>query len=57
MLAAGAGVAGAAAMGDDRAPQIKTLGENLRDYKLRRLSAKTLDLVLMLEAAFQARVR
>ncbi len=44
------GVAGVAAMGDDRAPMVQTLGENLRDYKLRRLSAKTLDLAKLLEA-------
>jgi HEAT repeat protein len=49
------GVAGAAAMGDDRAPQVKALGENLREYKLRRLSAKTLDLAKLLEAATQRR--
>ncbi len=49
------GVAGVAAMGDDRAPQVKTLGENLREYKLRRLSAKTLDLTLLLEAAAERR--
>ncbi len=44
------GVAGVAAMGDDRAPMVQTLGENLRQYKLRRLSAKTLDLARLLEA-------
>ena len=49
------GVAGVAAMGDDRAPQVKTLGENLREYKLRRLSAKTLDLAILLEAAAERR--
>ncbi len=49
------GVAGVAAMGDDRAPQVRTLGENLREYKLRRLSAKTLDLVQILEAAAERR--
>jgi HEAT repeat protein len=44
------GVAGVAAMGDDRAPMVQTLGENLREYKLRRLSAKTLDLAKLLAA-------
>jgi HEAT repeat protein len=49
------GVAGVAAMGDDRAPAVQALGENLRDYKLRRLSAKTLDLAKLLEATASTR--
>ena len=44
------GVAGVAAMGDDRVPMVQALGENLREYKLRRLSAKTLDLARLLQA-------
>jgi HEAT repeat protein len=49
------GVAGVAAIGEDRAPQVRTLGESLREYKLIRLSAKTLDLANMLEAAVAKR--
>lgn len=37
-------VAGVAAMAADRPPQIRGLGENLREHKLRRLSAKTIAL-------------
>jgi hypothetical protein len=49
------GIAGVAAIGDDRAPLVQTLGENLREYRLRRLSAKTLDLVKLLEAGARQR--
>src|SRR5262249_24021266 len=49
------GIAGVASIGDDRAPLVQTLGENLREYRLRRLSAKTLDLVKLLEASAQRR--
>jgi hypothetical protein len=49
------GVAGVAAIGDDRLPVVQTLGENLREYRLRRLSAKTLDLVKLLEAGARQR--
>jgi hypothetical protein len=49
------GVAGVAAMAGDRAEMVQTLGENLREYKLRRLSAKTLDLAKLLAAATVAR--
>ncbi len=49
------GVAGVAAMGEDRAPMVQTLGENLREYKLRRLSAKTLDLAKLLAAGVEKR--
>lgn len=45
------GASGVAALGEDRLPQIRALGENLREYKLRRLSARTLDLAALLEAA------
>jgi hypothetical protein len=48
-------VAGVATIGEDRAPQVQALGENLRQYKLRRLSAKTLDLVKLLASAAKAR--
>jgi HEAT repeat protein len=49
------GVAGVASMGGDRAPVVQALGESLRDYKLRRLSAKTLDLVELLAVEAQRR--
>ncbi len=44
-------VAGVAAMADDRAVQIRALGENLREHKLRRLSAKTIALADLLAGA------
>lgn len=47
-LARELGAAGVAAIGEDRVPQMTKLGENLRDYKLRRLSARTLDLAALL---------
>ncbi|HEY4244681.1 MAG TPA: hypothetical protein VGM88_32930 [Kofleriaceae bacterium] len=37
-------VAGAASIAEDRAAQVRALGENLREHKLRRLSAKTIAL-------------
>jgi len=37
-------VAGAASLAEDRAAQVRALGENLREHKLRRLSAKTISL-------------
>ncbi|MBK9036573.1 MAG: SWIM zinc finger family protein [Myxococcales bacterium] len=43
-------VAGVAAMADDRPPQIRALGENLREHKLRRLSAKTVAVADLLAA-------
>lgn len=43
--------AGVAAMADDRPPQIRALGENLREHRLRRLSAKTIALADQLAAA------
>jgi hypothetical protein len=47
-------VAGVAAMADDRAAQVRALGENLREHKLRRLSGKTVALADMLERARKA---
>src|SRR5690349_15055660 len=44
-------VAGAASIADDRAAQVRALGENLREHRLRRLSAKTIALADQLEAA------
>ena len=44
-------VAGAASLAEDRAAQVRALGENLREHKLRRLSAKTIALADQLEAA------
>lgn len=41
-------VAGAASLADDRAGQVRALGENLREHKLRRLSAKTIALADLL---------
>ena len=49
------GASGVASIGADRLPQLRALGENLREYKLRRLSARTLDLVALLEAGSGAR--
>lgn len=42
------GAAGVASLGEERLPQLQQLGENLREYKLRRLSARTLDLAALL---------
>ncbi|HUQ01959.1 MAG TPA: HEAT repeat domain-containing protein [Kofleriaceae bacterium] len=47
-------VAGVAAMADDRAAQVRALGENLREHKLRRLSGKTVALADMLDRARKA---
>jgi hypothetical protein len=44
-------VAGAATMADGRAPQVRALGENLREHRLRRLSAKTIALADLLAGA------
>ena len=44
-------VAGAASLADDRATQVRALGENLREHKLRRLSGKTIALGDLLETA------
>ncbi len=44
-------VAGAASLAEDRAGQVRALGENLREHKLRRLSAKTIALADLLESA------
>ena len=44
-------VAGAASLADDRAAQVRALGENLREHKLRRLSAKAIALADLLELA------
>lgn len=44
-------VAGAASIADDRADQVRALGENLREHRLRRLSAKTIALAEMLQSA------
>src|SRR5262249_42872424 len=48
-------VSGAAAIGGERGPQIPTVGENLRENKLRRLSARTLELADLLEAGTEKR--
>lgn len=48
-------VAGIAAAGLDRVEQVRQLGEGLRENRLRRLSAKTLELAAMLEAAIAKR--
>lgn len=50
-LARELGATGVAAVGAERLPQIQKLGENLRDFKLRRLSARTLDLAALLRGA------
>jgi hypothetical protein len=42
-------VAGVASLGGDRVAQIRALGEALREQRLRRLSARTLDLANLLE--------
>jgi hypothetical protein len=44
-------VAGAAALAEDRAAQVRALGENLREHRLRRLSAKTIALADLLDSA------
>jgi hypothetical protein len=43
-------IAGAAALAEDRPAQIRALGENLREHKLRRLSARTIALADLLDA-------
>ena len=45
------GVTGVASIGGDRVEQIQTLGQTLRENKLRRLSARALELGNMLRAA------
>lgn len=42
-------VTGAAALAADRAAQVRALGDNLREHKLRRLSAKTIALADLLD--------
>ncbi|HEY4055032.1 MAG TPA: hypothetical protein VGM39_00440 [Kofleriaceae bacterium] len=44
-------VAGAASLADDRGDQVRALGENLREHKLRRLSAKTIALADLVDTA------
>lgn len=44
-------VAGVATIADDRAPQVRALGGNLREHGLRRLSAKTVALADLLAGA------
>ena len=48
-------VAGIAAAGIDRAEQVRQLGESLRENRLRRLSARTLELASMLDSAIGRR--
>jgi len=48
-------VAGIAAAGLDRAEQVRQLGESLRENRLRRLSARTLELASMLDSAIGKR--
>src|SRR5262249_34153034 len=43
------GLAGTASLGRERLEQIRALGQSLREHKLRRLSARILDLVAALE--------
>jgi hypothetical protein len=50
-------VAGIAAAGLDRVEQVRQLGEGLRENRLRRLSARTLELSNMLDAATSRRGR
>jgi hypothetical protein len=45
------GLAGVASMSDERVAQIRALGESLREHKLRRLSARTVELADLLDAA------
>jgi HEAT repeat protein len=44
-------VVGAASVAEDRAAQVRSLGENLREHRLRRLSANTIRLADQLEAS------
>ena len=44
-------VSGIAAAGSDRVDQVRQLGEALRENRLRRLSARTLELSRMIEIA------
>ena len=44
-------VVGVASLADDRAGQVRALGENLREHKLRRLSGKTIALAELLGEA------
>lgn len=44
-------VSGAAAIAADRAEQVRALGANLREHKLRRLSAKTIALAELLDGS------
>ncbi|HEY4176772.1 MAG TPA: HEAT repeat domain-containing protein [Kofleriaceae bacterium] len=44
-------VTGAASLADDRGDQVRALGENLREHKLRRLSAKTIALADLVDTA------
>ena len=48
-------VGGVATLGPDRVAQIRALGESLRESRLRRLSARTLDLAGTLEAGLRRR--
>jgi hypothetical protein len=48
-------VSGVAAIGRDRVEQVRALGESLRENRLRRLSARTLDLAALLEAGVSRR--
>jgi hypothetical protein len=48
-------VAGIAAAGADRVEQVRQLGEGLRENRLRRLSARTLELAAMLDGAVSRR--
>ena len=50
-------VAGVAAAGVDRVEQVRQLGEALRENRLRRLSARTLELAQMLDGAISRRVQ
>jgi hypothetical protein len=47
------GVAGVAALAADRADQVRALAENLRENRLRRLSARTLELADLLTASVE----
>lgn len=48
-------VAGIAAAGSDRVDQVRQLGEALRENRLRRLSARTLELSSMIDTAIERR--
>jgi hypothetical protein len=50
-------VAGVATVGLDRVEQVRQLGESLRENRLRRLAARTLDLADRLEAGVRRRER